>query len=70
MGQGKMLNLSQVVLIFLPFRTNFTHFFYISHQVFLAISHNSPFPPFSSIFPHFPPFFHFPHFSSSLWLVG
>ena len=37
----------------LPFPTNFTHLLYISHNVFLAISHYSPFPP---IPPHFPPF--------------
>ena len=59
MGLGKMLDLSQVVPVFFPFPTNFTHFPYISHRVFLATSHNSPCPP---IFLHFPPFFpHSPH---------
>ena len=62
--------LSRFSPIFLPFPTNFAHFFYTPHNVFLAISHNSPksppppvsphYPPFSPSSPKFPPFFHFP----------
>ena len=51
-----MGNLSHFSPIF-PFPNNFTHFFYISQNVFLAISHNSPFPPISLISPPFPPIF-------------
>ena len=64
----------------LQFPTNFTHLFYISHYVFLAVSHISPCPPlspqfspFPPIFPHFLPFssiFLFPHFSLPLRPVG
>ena len=72
MGRGGVGKLSQVVplfSVFLPFPTNFTHFFYTPHNVFLAISHKSPYSPISPISPHFPifPFF---HFSSPLRLVG
>ena len=48
---GEMGKLSQIVPFlydFLPFPINFTRFLYISQNVFLAISHNSP------ISPHFP----------------
>ena len=38
--------------IFFPLPPNFTHFFYTPHNVFLAISHNSPFPPIFPIFLH------------------
>ena len=53
--------------IFLLFPINVTHLLYISQNVFLAISHNFPF---FSISPHFPPSFHFPHFSKPLRLGG
>ena len=61
MGLGKMGNLSQIVPFssdFSPISDQFHTFFYTSLIVFLAISHNSPFPP---IFPCFPPFSH--HFT-------
>ena len=77
--------LSHLSPTFLPFPTNFTHFFYTPHNVFLAISHNSPkipippvspqFPPFPPISPHFPPFppiFPFSPFSfpsAASWLI-
>ena len=50
---GKLSKLSHFSPIFLLFSINFTHFLYISQNVFLAISDNSPFPPIS---PHFRPF--------------
>ena len=62
--------LSHFPPIFLPFSTNFTHFFYTPHNVLLAISHNSPNSP---IFPHFPPFspiFSFVPFSFTSVVVG
>ena len=60
--------------ISLPFPPNFAQFSYTPHNVFWAISHNSPnspisphfspFPPFPPISPHFPPFSPIsPHFS-------
>ena len=67
MGLGEMGNfpqLSHFSPVFLPLPTNFTQFFYISHNVRLAISHKSPF---SSISPHFAIFPIFVHLCS--WLI-
>ena len=73
MGLEKMEDcpkLSHFSLIFLMFPINFTPFSYISHNVLLAISHNSRFSRFPPISPHSPRFFHFPHFSKPLRLGG
>ena len=68
---------SHFSMILLLFPINFTHFSYISQNVLLVISHNSPsfsispqFPQFPSISPHFPPLFHLPHTMKPLRLVG
>ena len=70
--------LSHCSPIFLPFPTNFTHFFYTPHTVLLAISQNPnnfpPFPPISAHPPPFPPispsFPLFPFFfTSAHWLI-
>ena len=69
MGHGKM-EMSHFPTILLLFPVNFTHFFLISQNVLLAISHS---PPFSHIPPHFPPFptfLHFFLFPKPLWLGG
>ena len=55
-------------ILLLPFPTNFTHFFYSPHNVFLAISHNSPNSPISPPFPPISP--HFSIFPIFLHLCG
>ena len=71
-GTWKMVNLSQIV----PFSPISSVFLHISHNVCLAISHNSPFPPISPHFPPIPPhfatiflFFPFSFTSASSWLI-
>ena len=69
-----MGNLSQIAELFSDFSrfpTNFTHFFYTPHNVFLAISHHSPNSPIPPHFTSFPPILPFPPFfftSAASWL--
>ena len=69
---GRFVPNCPTFLRFLPFPTNFTHFLYTPHNVFLAISHHSPFPHISPHFPPFPPAFPFSPFSftsAASWLI-
>ena len=50
--------LSHFSPIFLPFPTNFTHFFYTPLNLFLAFPTNSPNSPILPHFPIFPIFLH------------
>ena len=71
---GKLSKIVPFPPIFLPFPINFTHFLHISQNVllqFLTIPRFLPFPPHSPLIsPHFPPFFHLPHFPKPLWPGG